>query len=97
MRALCEVGRGKRKEAPALATCTAVVGRERRGWLLPQMGNPSGNVDAALLPYNRLPVVGTCHRVGVAGFTLHGGNGWASMWHGAAADFVQSLDVVVVG
>lgn len=62
-----------------------------------QMGLSSGSVDSATLPYNRLPIAGTCNHVGVAGFTLHGGNGWSSMWHGAAADFVQSLDVVVVG
>ena len=62
-----------------------------------QMGAASGVVDAATLPYNLLPIAGTCYHVGVAGFTLHGGNGWASMWHGAAADFVQSLDVITVG
>lgn len=61
------------------------------------MGSPSGLVAEKLLPYGRLAIVGTCHGVGVAGFTLQGGDGWASMWHGAGADFVQSLDVVVVG
>ncbi len=65
--------------------------------LLLQMGVNSGEVAAALVPKKRLPSIGTCLHVGVAGFALQGGLGLVLRYHGAAADFIQSIDVVTVG
>ncbi len=62
-----------------------------------QTGLPSGDVAKKLVSKGRLPSIGTCKDVGVGGFALQGGLGWISRYHGAAADFIQSMDVVVVG
>lgn len=61
------------------------------------MGVKSGEVAAALVPKKRLPSIGTCFNVGVAGFALQGGLGFVLRYHGVAADFIQSIDVVTVG
>ncbi len=65
--------------------------------LILQMGVKSGEVAAALVPKKRLPSIGTCFNVGVAGFALQGGLGFVLRYHGVAADFIQSIDVVTVG
>lgn len=62
-----------------------------------QMGAKSRDVAKATLPYGVVPLVGTCSGVGVGGFTLQGGDGWAGRNLGAAADSVLSMDVVTVG
>lgn len=51
----------------------------------------------ATVPTGFVPIVGTCQNVGVAGFSLQGGSGWASCYNGPASDNVLSLDVVTVG
>ena len=66
--------------------------------LLLQMGVKTGTVAYALTnKYHRLPSIGTCFNVCVAGFALQGGLGLIFRYHGVAADFIQSMDVVTVG
>jgi FAD/FMN-containing dehydrogenase len=62
-----------------------------------QLGAKSGDVARATVPSGFVPIVGTCQDVGVAGFTLQGGSGWASAYLGPASDNVLSLDAVTVG
>ena len=62
-----------------------------------QTGLPTGEVATRLVSKGRLPVIGTCKDVGVGGFGLQGGLGWTLRYRGTGADFIQSLDVVVVG
>jgi FAD/FMN-containing dehydrogenase len=62
------------------------------------MGVKTGTVAYALTnQYRRLPSVGTCFNVCVAGFALQGGLGQIFRYHGVAADFIRSMDVVTVG
>lgn len=61
------------------------------------MGARSGALFNETLPRGVMPVAGHCQHVGVAGFTLNGGNGWGSRYFGAATDNVLSMDVVTVG
>lgn len=61
------------------------------------MGAKSGDVARATVPQGFVPIIGTCQDVGVAGFTLQGGSGWASAYNGPASDNVLSLDVITVG
>ena len=66
--------------------------------MLLQMGLVTGTVAYALTnKYHRMPSVGTCFEVCVAGFALQGGLGQIFRYHGTAADFIQSMDVVTVG
>ena len=66
--------------------------------LLLQMGVKTGTVAYALTnKYHRLPSIGTCFDVCVAGFALQGGLGLIYRYHGTAADFIRSMDVVTVG
>ena len=66
--------------------------------LLMQMGVKTGTVAHALTnKHRRMPSVGTCFEVCVAGFALQGGLGQVFRYHGTAADFIQSMDVVTVG
>ena len=66
--------------------------------LLLQMGVKSGAIANALInKYHRLPSIGTCFDVCVAGFALQGGLGLIYRYHGTGADFIQSMDVVTVG
>ena len=66
--------------------------------VLLQMGVVTGTVAYALTnKYHRMPSVGTCFEVCVAGFALQGGLGQIFRYHGTAADFIQSMDVVTVG
>lgn len=60
------------------------------------LGTPGRQLQARNM-LGRLPSIGTCQDVGVGGFALQGGLGWVVRYHGTAADFIQSLDVVVVG
>ena len=63
-----------------------------------QMGVKTGTIVNALTnKYHRLPSVGTCFDVCVASFALQGGLGLIYRYHGTAADFIQSMDVVTVG
>ncbi|CAL5219872.1 g1792 [Coccomyxa viridis] len=63
-----------------------------------QMGVKSGAIANALTnKYHRLPSIGTCFDVCVAGFALQGGLGLIYRYHGTGADFIQSMDVVTVG
>jgi len=58
--------------------------------LLLQMGVKTGTAAYALTnKYHRLPSIGTCFNVCVAGLIFR--------YHGVAADFTQSMDVVTVG
>jgi hypothetical protein len=58
--------------------------------LLSQMGVKTGTVAYALTnQYHRLPSIGTCFDVCVAGFALQGGLGQIFRYHGTAADFIQ--------
>ena len=45
-------------------------------------------------PYELFPVVAHVYGVGIAGFTLGGGNGWASSAVGHAVDSIIAFDVV---
>ena len=66
--------------------------------VLMQMGVLTGTIAYALTnKYHRMPSVGTCFEVCVAGFALQGGIGQIFRYHGTAADFIQSMDVVTVG
>lgn len=66
--------------------------------LLVQMGVKTGTVAFALThKYHQLPSIGACYDVCVAGFALHGGLGNIFRYHGTAADFIRSMDVVTVG
>ena len=66
--------------------------------LLLQMGVKTGTIAQALTKkYRRLPSIGACFDVCVAGFALHGGLALVFRYHGTAADFIQSMDVVTIG
>ncbi|HSH74382.1 MAG TPA: FAD-binding oxidoreductase [Longimicrobiales bacterium] len=52
------------------------------------------DVDAATQPYGLATPGGTVSSVGVAGFTLGGGQGWLSRRHGLAADNLLAAEVV---
>ena len=63
-----------------------------------QMGVKTGTVALALTnKYHRLPSIGACFDVCVAGFALHGGLALVFRYRGTAADFIQSMDVVTIG
>ena len=63
-----------------------------------QMGVKTGTIAEALThQYHQMPSVGECFDVCVAGFALQGGLGLIFRYHGTAADFIQSMDVVTVG
>ncbi|BDA51596.1 probable xylooligosaccharide oxidase at N-terminal half [Coccomyxa sp. Obi] len=70
---------------------------ETTGLVTVQTGLRTGDAVERLVSKGRLPSVGTCKDVGVGGFALQGGLGWITRYRGAASDFIQSLDVVVVG
>ena len=67
--------------------------------VLLQMGVKTGTVANALInKYHRLPSIGACFRCfALLGFALHGGLSLGFRYHGTAADFIQSMDVVTVG
>lgn len=63
-----------------------------------QMGVKTGTVAKALTnKHRRLPSIGACFDVCVAGFALQGGLSLNFRYHGTAADFIQSMDVVTIG
>lgn len=77
--------------------CCAQLGCCTKCLSVLQTGLPTGEVAKRLVSKGRLPSIGTCKDVGVGGFALQGGLGWVTRYHGTAADFIQSMDVVVVG
>ena len=63
-----------------------------------QMGVKTGTVAKALTDkYHRLPAIGACFDVCVAGFALQGGLSLNFRYRGTAADYIQSMDVVTIG
>lgn len=53
-----------------------------------------GEFDAAVAPHGLATTAGTVSTVGVAGFTLGGGEGWLGRKHGLACDNLVSAEVV---